>query len=335
MQNQPLRKLSSLTLPWPADWGALFGESRPLILEIGFGYGHFLEHLSKQNPEANLVGIEISNECLMKVENAIPRKGLNNVRVIYSRAETALHHLFEPETISQIHINFPDPWFKIRHVGRRLMQRDTLDAMVNRLSPSGMLYLATDILDYAEMSAELLAATPGLSNTLATPWENAMPGRVITKYERKAQIAGRACYYFAYQRNDTPAPFIPVTKELDMPHIVLKTSLTPDEITARFSESEQTQNDTSIHFLYAYRGVKTVLFEAYIREPTIDQRLALVLVEREEHPGEYTLKLSSLGNPRPTDGVHQAVWLLANWVVGLHPDAAILQSKVRIFTESA
>jgi tRNA (guanine-N7-)-methyltransferase len=205
-QHRLVPRLSATSLPWPTDWETLFlgergtgnGESDPpgdrfplttfpfpLILEIGFGYGHFLRHLSATNPDARIIGLEIASECLLHVEHQIDRGDMPNARVLFSRADTALYHLFEPETIDQIHVNFPDPWFKSRHERRRLMQRPTTDLMASRLKPGGMLYLATDIPEYAEMSDEALRATPGLVNTLGAAWSvEPLPGRIVSKYER-------------------------------------------------------------------------------------------------------------------------------------------------------
>ena len=131
----------------------------PLIVEIGFGHGEFLLDLACSIPDANVIGLEIANRSLLRVERKIEQACLRNVRVIHSMAETALHHLFIPASIQQIHINFPDPWFKKDHSHRRLMQRDTLDAIVSRLAPAANCYLATDILAYAEMAHELLTHT--------------------------------------------------------------------------------------------------------------------------------------------------------------------------------
>jgi len=323
-----MQKLSSLTLPWPTDWSAEFGRDCPIILEIGFGYGTFLTHLARQNPDANIIGLEVSNKCLTAGEKAIEKQKLTNVRIIHSTAETALHHLFQPATISQVHINFPDPWFKKRHGHRRLMQRDTLDVIVNRLQPGGLFFLATDILEYAQMSAELLAATPGLENTLDAPWVSEMPGRIVTKYEGKARREGRDCYYFACRRNTVPAPIVPVREELDMPHIVFKSPLTLDEMLENFSSSDHRLGDTHISILYGYRGKNVLLFEVYVKEPTIHQRVALILSERpDEH--EYTLKLGVIGHPRPTFGLHKAVGILGDWLAGLHPDTEVLKRKIR------
>src|SRR3990172_6001527 len=103
-----MQKWSGTTLPWPADWPALFGAARPLILEIGFGNGHFLIHLGRQHPDASVNGVEISNQSLVHAEKAIASNRLSNVRVIHSTADTALFHLFEPASIAEVHVNFPD-----------------------------------------------------------------------------------------------------------------------------------------------------------------------------------------------------------------------------------
>lgn len=322
-----MQKLTSLRLPWPTDWAALFGAERQLILEIGFGYGAFLLHLGRQNPDANVIGLEIAGECLRAVEKNLERSGLTNVRLIQSTAEMALNHLFTPQSLTQIHINFPDPWFKKRHSRRRLMQRDTLDAMVSRLQPNAMLYLATDIIEYAEMSSELFAATPGLDNTLSAPWTNvAIPGRIVTKYEGKALQEGRACYYFAYRRNALPVPNLPVIEEVEMSHLVFSSPNSLDEMLSAFESSEHKFGDTHISLLQCYRGRNIALFEVYIKEPTIDQHIALVLSPREA-AGEYTLKVGSMGYPRSTQGVHQAVSLLGDWLVSLHPEAKRVNHK--------
>jgi tRNA (guanine-N7-)-methyltransferase len=330
-------QLSSLILPWPADWAALFGADRPLILEIGFGYGHFLRYLSRQYTDHNIIGLEISNHCLEKVERALSRGEMPNVRVVCSMAETALHHLFTPASIAQIHVNFPDPWFKSRHADRRLMQRDTLDAMVSRLAPGGRLFVATDILDYAEMSAELLAETPGLTNTLGSRWVHQRTEGVITKYEARAQREGRLCYYQVYRRSDQPAPPMPPIEELEMPHLVMQLPLALETLYTRFEPMEYSPSpETHIKVISAFRSGQAILFELYVREPTIDQHIAALLVLRDpprESPGdqapEYTLMLSTIGNPRPTQGIHHAIAHLGAWLAAQHPETRILQNKLR------
>jgi tRNA (guanine-N7-)-methyltransferase len=323
-----LAKLNSRVLAWPTDWAALFGREAPLILEIGFGRGVFLTHLAKTHPDANVVGLEISNRCLEAAERAVERERLTNIRVVHSMAETALAHLFKPSALAQVHVNFPDPWFKTRHSHRRLMQRDTLDMLVNRLAPGGLFYLATDIIEYAEMSAALLAATPGLDNLLPAPWTDSMPGRVVTKYEATARREGRDCYYFAYRRNDAPAPPAPSGEELPMPHLIFSSPLSLDEMAARFVPVKTRVGDANISLMEAYRSQRALLVEAFVGEPTIEQHIA-VMIHRHAGGTDYTMELGTIGTPRSTPGIHRAVALLADWVTGLHPDARIVSQSIQ------
>lgn len=328
MQTTQTRKLSALSLPWPVDWPGLFGSERPLILEIGFGSGTYLLHLARLNPNANLVGLEISNQSLLRAERAIVRERLPNIRVIHSRAETALGHLFTPGTLSEVHINFPDPWFKRGHHHRRLIQRDTLDALVSRMQPGARLYLATDIREYAEMSAELLEATPGLDNLLPASWADEMPGRHVTKYEGRAHAAGRPCHYFAYQRNLRPAPPVPVVKDGPMPHVVFASPLSFDDMHAAYTPFKAIEGDTHIGFSEVFQGRSGLLFEIHVSEPTIEQHTGLLLTPHGRDTGEYTLAMGTLGHPRPTEGMQLAVRSLGEWLISLHPKARLLHHKL-------
>ncbi|MCU0514588.1 MAG: tRNA (guanosine(46)-N7)-methyltransferase TrmB [Anaerolineae bacterium] len=325
------RKLNCFNLPWPVDWPALFGVARPLLVEIGFGNGDFLLHLATTRPECSIIGLEISNQSLEKAEARIARHALANAVAIHSRAETALHHLLEPQSVQEFHINNPDPWFKNRHSGRRLIQPDTVAALVSRLVPGGLLYLATDVPAYAEMSHEVLSSTPGLTNTLPAPWVDALPGRIVTKYEARGLRQGNPPKMFCYRRNDQPAPAIPVLKEQDMPHLLLKTPMTPAEILERFTRMTCHDGpETHIIFMQGYlsQGGRGLLFETTLREPTIEQHIGLMLFPRDE-PGEYTLRYAAMGMPRITAGLHTATRCLGDWIVSLHPEAAITASRLR------
>jgi tRNA (guanine-N7-)-methyltransferase len=319
-------------MDWATDWTALFGAERPLIVEIGFGNAEYLTALAQANPDCNVIGFEVSGQSMFKAEKKIARQKLNNAVAIHSRGETALHHLFTPASISQLHIGYPDPWFKTRHAGRRIMQRDTLDAIVNRLEVGGLFYLSTDIVEYAEMSHELLAETPGLDNLLDARYVNEFPERLITtKYEEKGILEGRPGNYFKYRRNEQPAPDVPVKEELAVPHIILKSPMSPQDIAAKVEKAAFHVGDIHVALLDGYWNPRynTVLFEVMIEEPTIEQHIALVLHPRES-TGDFTLKYATFGMPRPTEGMHHATNFIAEWIVSLHDEAEILSKKIAV-----
>lgn len=324
-------------LPSPTDWAAIFehpDRPRPLILEIGFGMGQYLRHLSAQRPYADILGLEIVSLCLNKAEGAIARGELPNVRVVYVTGETALAHLIAPESLDEVHINFPDPWFKSRHHHRRLMTTRTAQTIADRLKPNGTLYVATDIREYAELTDEILRETPGLRNRFSTPWVTEMPGRTVTKYEAKAIAEGRTCHYFAYDRDGSPTPDMPLIKDAHMPHLIVNTPLSLDDMRERFDGHDVSQMTkqgvVNVSFKYIYRGPNSLLFEVYVAEPTIEQYSAVLMV-RDGDTNDYTVRLSQMGSPRPTDGMHVAVTHVGEWVASLHPDAQVVTSKTRTF----
>ena len=325
-----LQKLSYLNTPWPLNFALLFPLAQPLVVEIGFGNGDYLVHLAETRPDCNVIGLEISSQSMDKAELKIETSGLTNVRPIHSTAETALAHLLLSESVHEFHINFPDPWFKKKHSRRRLIQRDTVDLLTSRLVTGGKLFLATDIIEYAEMAHDILHDTPGLTNEFDRPWENEIDGRFLTKYEINANREGRHGHFFMYRRNTAPVAHQPVIKELDMPHLFLQSPLNATELVDRFQTNRSRQGDIAIALLHAYANAKrdTAVFEVVIEEPTIEQHTMILLSPREAE-NEYIVKTTSLGHARPTFGMHRAVQAVGDWVVAQHTKANITERKLR------
>ncbi|MCY4018826.1 MAG: tRNA (guanosine(46)-N7)-methyltransferase TrmB [Chloroflexi bacterium] len=324
------RKLNYLNLSWPLDLAELFPESRPLLVEIGFGNGDYLVNLAQTRQDANVIGLEISSQAMDRAEHKIGKLGLRNARAIHTRAETALAHLLAPESVAEFHINFPDPWFKKKHSRRRLIKRETVDLLASRMAAGGRLLLATDVLAYAELAHETFRDSAGLTNALATPWARDLPGRFRSKYEAKAYREGRRAYFFLYKRNATPVAHPAIIKELEMPQLFLYSPLDAATLVARFEATRSRHGDIHIALLRAYADPRrdAAVFEAVIEEPTIDQHTMISLSPR-EGPGEYIVKMTGLGHARPTYGMHRAVAAVGEWVAAQGEGARVLERKVR------
>ncbi len=316
-----------IRLPWPADLATLFGRTAPLIMEIGFGGGHFLIDLARKHPDANIVGVEISHHCLWDVEKQLPRLGLTNLRLIHSSAQLLLSYVCVPAVIDQLYINFPDPFPKKAHERRRLLNPETLRLIASRLKPGAQLTIATDIAAYAESIAHDLAVTPGLVNRHNSPWVTAVPGRTVTRYERKAQQIGVTCHYFEWERDSSPItpPTIPPLPGETMPNVVLQSPLTLDEIAQAFQPAEFAHEDIHVRLLSIYqnRYDNGLLIDTYIDEPLIEQRPGIAIVSHDE-PHRYVVRLALMGYPRPTRGAHLAVRKVADWVSSLHPETQVI-----------
>lgn len=316
-------------LPWPTDWAALFGRAAPLLVEIGFGGGHFLVEMAQRRPDANLLGVEISNPSLRRAQQKLKTRGLSNVRLLYGDAWILFWLSCLPASVQGVYINFPDPWPKLAHQRRRLVSDAFLQLLATRMPAGATLEIATDHADYQAWTSDHLARTPYFDSTTGELFVTEDRARPRTKYEQRALDAGIPCHYYKYQRNHTPAANdFPIFSELPMPHAIVSTPLTLSQICERFTPGGAALADVNVRLIDAFMGANhsALLVEAYISETPLDQRVGLVLHQRA--PGEILVTLHDIGFPRTTAGIHAAVRYLAQWVVSLHPDSAIKQHNL-------
>ena len=168
----------------------VFGNTNPIIVEIGFGMGDATVKIAQENPDINYLGIEVHKPGVGKVLNEIKKRELKNLYVIEYDALDVLETMIGDNSINGLHIFFPDPWHKKRHHKRRLVQRPKTDLFAQKLTPGGYIYFVTDIIDYAEFALEQLEQTPHLKNKYKG-FADPQPWRAQTKFERKGVAADR------------------------------------------------------------------------------------------------------------------------------------------------
>jgi tRNA (guanine-N7-)-methyltransferase len=205
--------------PSIARWEEIFApDVQPplgLVVDIGFGRGEFLIDAAQKEPQRAFVGIERSFKRALKMARRLARRGIGNVRLVESMAETGIPELFPERSIESAWINFPDPWPKDRHAGRRLVQVPFIRDLALRLVDGGVLYLATDDAAYAAQMAEVLGGEPLLENLYAPElFRRAMSGRIATAYELEWESLGRSFHYFSYRRKPQPASFHPIRSDV-------------------------------------------------------------------------------------------------------------------------
>ena len=180
--------------PEPSDWAAVFGRAAAIGVEIGFGMGQALLDWATRRPDMNLIGIEIYQPGIGALLAGIEREELTNLRVLRGNAEALIDEKFQPASIAEAHIWFPDPWPKKRHHKRRLIQPAFTAAVASRLAHGGVLRIATDWAPYAEWIAEVLGGEPEL-RTVASAEE-----RLETRFEARGRRLGHAIHEFTCQR---------------------------------------------------------------------------------------------------------------------------------------
>jgi tRNA (guanine-N7-)-methyltransferase len=171
------------------DTEAWFGRVAPLVLEIGCGTGTSTVAMAVAEPELNVIAVEVYRRGLAQLLNGIDREGLTNIRLVRGDGVDVLEQMLEPSSLTGVRVFFPDPWPKVRHHKRRLLQPATVALIANRLRPGGVLHAATDHAGYAEYIAEVGDAEPLLRRVDAGDELPISLQRPVTKYEQKA-LAG-------------------------------------------------------------------------------------------------------------------------------------------------
>jgi tRNA (guanine-N7-)-methyltransferase len=177
--------------PAPLDFAAVFGNDRPVTVEIGFGMGKATAIIATENPGINYLGIEVHRPGIGRLLWEIERRSLANIRIIEHDAAEVFRRMIPPSSLAAIHLFFPDPWPKKRHHKRRLVTRPFTGILAGSLAPGGYLYMVTDWEDYAAAALAELSASDGLVN----PYGGFAPPRdwrPKTKFEQKGLAKNHA-----------------------------------------------------------------------------------------------------------------------------------------------
>ncbi len=153
----------------------IYGQKRPLRVEIGCGKGDFIRGKCVQESEYNYLAVEkIADVCTLAVEKYAGFEGLGslapnggwqtpdgtvyplgsdgieftneqkgNVRFAVGDASEMLKD-FPDNSVDAIFVNFCDPWGKKGHAKRRLTHINFLNMYSRILIPGGKLFFKTD-----------------------------------------------------------------------------------------------------------------------------------------------------------------------------------------------
>ncbi len=132
-------------------------EGRPLEVDLGCGDGSFLMEMARHHPEVDFLGVERLLGRVRKVCKKITRRNLENARVLRLESRYFTEWLLPEGEVSRLHLLCPDPWPKLRHHRRRLVQLDFLEAVRRALAPGGEFLFMTDHEEYFHWVEEKVA----------------------------------------------------------------------------------------------------------------------------------------------------------------------------------
>jgi tRNA (guanine-N7-)-methyltransferase len=197
------RLLPEIAVPseGPLDAPTLFGDDRPLELEIGFGRGEHLAGQAQMRPNHGFIGCEPFLDGVVGLLGHVEEQSLANVRIHMDDALEVIDRLPDA-SLSRAYLLHPDPWPKTRHAKRRFMNRGPIDLLASKLKTGAEFRFGTDHPVYCRWAMMVMGQNPhfewlaeGPQDFLARPtdWPE-------TRYEAKARRLGHEVWYFRFRR---------------------------------------------------------------------------------------------------------------------------------------
>lgn len=290
----------------PTDFAPLFGRKAPLVLEIGFGDGRYLEHLQAAHPEWNLVGAEISLGSVWRAYRRMQRCKAEHVRLYKGSGRFIVRDIAPDAGLHRVYVNFPDPWPRKRHLKNRLLQVPFFRMLSQRLEAGGDLLLTTDHPEYFAFSVEEGKASGCFVVEEGPP----PPATLQTKYARKWLDQDKPIYHARFILTQRADEIITRNTVIPMQHAILDGSLSD---IGTFSKRVRPFRGGHAIVLEAYRDLSSegLLFKAVSEEEDLRQELIIQAWPTEDG---VLVSLQPFGNPMTTKGVRESVMAVADWL---------------------
>lgn len=176
------------------DLHSIFGNDKPLHLEIGCGKGQFICELAKLNPDINYVAIEVCDDVAVLALEGAKNAKLKNVRFMVTGAEYLLKYFCE-SSVERIYLNFSCPYPKARYAKHRLTSPIFLPMYKKILKNGGEIHQKTDNMHFFEYSIEKYSELGFKLQNISLDLHNSdFEGNIITEYEKRFTDLGQPIY---------------------------------------------------------------------------------------------------------------------------------------------
>jgi tRNA (guanine-N7-)-methyltransferase len=153
--------------PEPIDIIKIFAiPQSPIHLDIGCARGRFILKMAEMFPDCNFLGVEIREPLVAEGNRLARESNLTNLRYEFNNATYSLDKLLEnlpADVLHAVTIQFPDPWYKKKHVKRRMVNDDLVETIVKHLKFDGKIFVQTDVDFLAEEMFEIFRENQNLS----------------------------------------------------------------------------------------------------------------------------------------------------------------------------
>lgn len=109
---------------YKGKWKEVFGNDKPIMLELGSGRGAFIIKMALAHPNLNFIGLELDLNQIGYAAQSIISNQLTNLKLIHADARD-LGEIFSKE-INTIYLTFSEPWPKKQDERKRFTHESYL-----------------------------------------------------------------------------------------------------------------------------------------------------------------------------------------------------------------
>ena len=178
------------------NWKSVFGNNNPLHLELGTGRGDFIMNMAKANPQINFIGLEISDDQLVKAVQKLDNQKLTNLRLIHADARD-IDNIFGKE-ITTIYLTFSEPWPKAHDEKKRFTHESYLRLYDKIFKKNKHIIMKTDNKGLFQYSLESLSQYWYVFNRVSLDLHNdekPVKNNIMTDWEKKCVQDRKPIYY--------------------------------------------------------------------------------------------------------------------------------------------
>jgi len=132
---------------------SVFDRKKNICVDLGCGKGHFLSSYASRFPEKFIIGIDYNLTAVRAAEEKIINLKIENATSLTGEFVEFFEKIPE-NSLSDVFVICPDPWFKNRHRKRRTVTQDFIEKIASRLKPGGYFYLVHDFYPYIAEAAK-------------------------------------------------------------------------------------------------------------------------------------------------------------------------------------
>lgn len=180
---------------WKGKWNEIFGNDKPIHIEVGTGKGQFITGMAQANPDINYIGIEMYTSVIVSaLEKVLDADSPSNLRLLNVDG-SQLEKYFQKNDVERIYLNFSDPWPKNRHAKRRLTHEGFLKIYESILIDNGEIHFKTDNRGLFEFSLVSMSQYGMLLKDVSLDLHaNEPEDNIRTEYEEKFSSKGQPIY---------------------------------------------------------------------------------------------------------------------------------------------